>query len=54
MYNPPAVGLVDGDEYEFLEFKNTGTNTLSLSGLRFATASRSRSPTGRRWPGSSS
>jgi len=37
MYNPPAVGLVDGDEYEFLELKNTGTNTLNLSGLRFVT-----------------
>jgi hypothetical protein len=36
MYNPPAVGLVDGDEYEFLEFKNTGADTLDLSGLRFA------------------
>ena len=35
MYRPPAVGLVDGDEFEFLEFKNTGANTLNLSGLRF-------------------
>jgi CotH kinase protein/Lamin Tail Domain/Chitobiase/beta-hexosaminidase C-terminal domain/Immunoglobulin domain/Bacterial TSP3 repeat len=35
MYNPPAAGLVDGDEYEFLELKNSGTNTLNLSGLRF-------------------
>jgi hypothetical protein len=34
MYNPPALGLVDGDEYEFLEFKNIGTNALSLTGLR--------------------
>jgi len=37
MYAPPANGLIDGDEYEFLEFKNTGTNTLNLGGLRFAT-----------------
>jgi hypothetical protein len=37
MYNPPAAGLVNGDDYEFLEFKNTGTNTLNLSGLRFTT-----------------
>jgi hypothetical protein len=36
MYNPPAIGLVDGDEFEFLELKNTGTNTLNLSGLGFA------------------
>lgn len=35
MYNPPAAGLVDGDEFEFLELKNTGTNTLNLSGLTF-------------------
>jgi hypothetical protein len=35
MYNPLPVGLVDGDEYEFLELKNTGTNILNLSGLRF-------------------
>ncbi len=35
MYHPPAVGLVDGDEYEFVEFKNAGTSTLNLSGLRF-------------------
>lgn len=35
MYNPPGTNLVDGDEFEFLEFKNAGTNTLSLSGLRF-------------------
>ncbi|HXI51948.1 MAG TPA: lamin tail domain-containing protein, partial [Candidatus Saccharimonadales bacterium] len=35
MYNPPAIGLVDGDEFEFLELKNTGAVTLHLSGLRF-------------------
>jgi hypothetical protein len=37
MYNPTAAGAVDGDEFEFLELKNTGTNTLNLSGLRFVT-----------------
>ncbi len=36
MYHPPAADFVDGDDYEFLELKNTGTNTLDLSGLRFA------------------
>ena len=36
MYNPPAMGPIDGDEFEFLELKNTGTNTLNLSGLAFA------------------
>jgi len=35
MYHPPALGTNDGDELEFLEFKNTGTNTLDLSGLQF-------------------
>jgi len=35
MYNPPAIDLVDGDQFEFLELKNTGTNTLNLSGLTF-------------------
>lgn len=35
MYNPPAVGNVDGDEFEFLELKNIGSNELDLSGIRF-------------------
>lgn len=35
MYHPPDVGLTDGDDFEFLELKNAGTNTLSLTGLRF-------------------
>ena len=35
MYNPLASGSVSGDEFEFLELKNTGTNTLDLSGLNF-------------------
>ena len=35
MYHPPDVGLVDGDEFEFLELKNTGLNTINLSGLKF-------------------
>jgi hypothetical protein len=35
MYNPPSVGVTSGDEFEFLELKNTGTNTLNLSGLTF-------------------
>ncbi len=26
---------VDGDEYEFLELKNVGTNTLNLGGMQF-------------------
>jgi hypothetical protein len=35
MYHPPDIGLTDGDEFEFIELKNTGTNSLSLTGLRF-------------------
>ena len=35
LYNPPAVGTTNGDEFEFIELKNTGTNTLDLSGLSF-------------------
>jgi PA14 domain-containing protein/CotH protein/Big-like domain-containing protein/chitobiase/beta-hexosaminidase-like protein/lamin tail-like protein/Ig-like domain-containing protein len=35
MYHPPIFGATDDDEVEFLELKNTGTNTLDLSGLQF-------------------
>ena len=35
MYHPPDFNLIDGNEFEFLELKNAGTNTLNLSGLRF-------------------
>jgi len=37
MYHPPDEGAIDGDDFEFIELKNTGTNTLSLDGLRFTT-----------------
>jgi len=35
MYNPTNSGGTDGDEFEFLELKNMGTNVLNLSGLSF-------------------
>ena len=35
MYNPPPLGTNASEELEFLELKNTGTNTLDLSGLQF-------------------
>jgi hypothetical protein len=35
MYHPPNVGATNGDEFEFIEIKNTGTNPLNLTGLRF-------------------
>ena len=34
-YHPPASGAIDGDDFEFLELKNTGTGTLDLGGLVF-------------------
>ncbi len=34
-YNPPASGAVSGDDFEFLELKNTGTSALDLGGLAF-------------------
>ena len=50
MYNPPrgtiGTNQVDGDEYEFIEFKNTGSNTLNLSGLRFASGLTYQFPIG--------
>jgi len=36
MYNPPAMGMISGDELEFVELKNTGTNVLDLSGLSWS------------------
>jgi hypothetical protein len=35
MYHPPDFGLTNGDEVEFVELKNTGANSLDLSGLQF-------------------
>ena len=35
MYNPPALGGIAGNDLEFIELKNVGTNTLDLSGLTF-------------------
>ena len=35
-YNPPGATNVDGDEFEFLELKNTGGSELNLSGLSFS------------------
>ncbi len=36
MYNPPANGAADGDDFEFVELKNVGPFTLNLSGLAFS------------------
>jgi hypothetical protein len=34
-YHPPGVGTVDGEEFEFLELQNVGTNWLDVGGLTF-------------------
>jgi hypothetical protein len=36
MYHPREYGLVDGDAYEFIELKNTGTELLDLVGVSFS------------------
>ena len=36
MYHPPDLGVTGGSAFEFLEFKNTGSNSLDLSGLFFS------------------
>src|SRR5258706_10769080 len=38
MYNPPATTNLDGDNFEFLEFKNIGPDALDLSGVYFSSA----------------
>ena len=35
MYHPPTNGAVDGDQYEFVEIKNTGAQTVNLFGMKF-------------------
>jgi len=35
MYNPAAGGIYDNEEYEFIELKNTGPNTLDLTYVSF-------------------
>jgi hypothetical protein len=35
MYNPPMLGGVDGDAFEFIELKNAGTAPLNLRGMTF-------------------
>jgi hypothetical protein len=36
MYHPPDMGATNGNNLEFIELKNYGTNTLALSGLTFS------------------
>jgi hypothetical protein len=34
MYHPLGAGGIDGDQFEFVELKNAGTNSIDLGGLR--------------------
>jgi hypothetical protein len=36
MYDPPKIADVDGEEFEFIELKNTGKATLDLGGVNFS------------------
>ena len=52
MYHPKAEAGVDGDEYEFLELQNLGSNELDLTGVHFTDGIRYRFPDGTRiFPG---
>ena len=46
MYNPPSFAGIAGDEFEYLELKNVGTNTLDLTGLAFTTGISFNFPNG--------
>jgi hypothetical protein len=35
MYHPPMIGMIDSDEFEFIELKNAGDTALDLSGATF-------------------
>ena len=35
MYHPPDNGAVDGDQYEFIEIKNRGVQSVNLFGMKF-------------------
>jgi hypothetical protein len=36
MYHPKGQGATDGDEFEFIEIKNVGSEPLSLAGMHFS------------------
>lgn len=35
MYHPPDIGDNDGEDYEFIEIKNTGSDRINLAGIAF-------------------
>jgi CotH kinase protein/Lamin Tail Domain/Chitobiase/beta-hexosaminidase C-terminal domain len=48
MYHPPSVNTVDGDDLEFIELKNIGTQERDLGGLSFTNGIRYTFPRGTR------
>ena len=48
MYHPPDAGDVDGDDLEFVELKNVGTEERDLGGLSFTNGIRYTIPRGTR------
>ena len=47
-YHPSASGGLDGDDFEFLELKNTARTALDLSGIYFTNGIRFQFPNGTR------
>lgn len=47
-YHPPGTPDRDGDDFEFLELKNTGAKEIDLSGVHFTDGITFRFPNGRR------
>jgi hypothetical protein len=48
MYEPPALGAWTSEDLEFLELKNTGTDTLRLDGFQFTSGIEFTFPEGTR------
>lgn len=46
MYHPPDAGGVSGDEYEYLELKNNGSQTVQLGGMKFTAGIDYQFPSG--------
>src|SRR5690606_1409887 len=46
MYHPPDEGLIQGDEFEFLELKNVGTEDRDISGVHFTSGVQFTFPNG--------
>jgi len=51
-YNPSDVGLVDGDQFEFIELKNKSADPVNLTGLKFSNGIEYTFPAGSVLPAS--